>query len=130
MASRISPDFPGRLPGFVKIVQLLLVLERVHRGKKAIIVICRELLLTNQSVERFDNEFFSRLHVAKDFSLQDEEAAIDAPSGLSDVLDVSYETMSIGFYKMVTHVWSNAYECGYLIALSGKVDVGWKVKVR
>ena len=34
---RILPNFPGRLAAFVEIVQLLFILECIHRGKKPVV---------------------------------------------------------------------------------------------
>jgi hypothetical protein len=126
----LPPNFPRRLPAFVEIIQLLLVLECIHRSKKAVVFIGGQLLISDQSLKGFYNKFVSGLHVSEDIPLQDEKTRVDAHPRLRHLLDASYEASRIGLGNMVTQVRLHAYKSGNLVPLPGKVELAQKIEVR
>src|SRR4051812_43356358 len=60
------PDFPGRLALGHDRVQLLLILERVHRLPEAVVLVRHQLTLLDQPVERLVHELLALIHVIED----------------------------------------------------------------
>src|SRR5262249_23173779 len=64
---RLVPDRPGRIAARVDVLELLSVLERVHRHPEAIVLVGRELPAPDQPMERLHDELFAVPHVVEDF---------------------------------------------------------------
>src|SRR5712692_5577245 len=73
---RELPDAPGAVPVLEKRVELLLVLQRVHRFPEALIVICDQLLPGDQSLEGLLHQVLALSDVIEDVPPKDKVSAV------------------------------------------------------
>ena len=66
-----------------KILENLLVLQRIHRTPKALMPEGQELVVIDQPLEGLLNEFFAVAQIVKDLRAKDEAAAVDPKIGVS-----------------------------------------------
>ena len=83
----VLPHAPGSRAGSFQLVEYLLVSERIHALPKAVITLRPNLALGDQSLERFVDQFLSRLDVAKDLLSQHEVTSIDPNVGVLHAFD-------------------------------------------
>src|SRR6188474_2720057 len=74
----VPPDFPRCPPFGVKLVEVLFVLERVHRGRESVVRVREQLIGCYQTIERFLNQLLTRTHIVKDLATKQEESAVDS----------------------------------------------------
>src|SRR5579859_338946 len=84
------PDLPRRLAARVQLLELLLVLERVHWPVETLVTVGAELVGLDKPVKRLGDEFFSILEVVEDLLAEDIVAAIDADLCALDVGNVGH----------------------------------------
>src|SRR2546422_5554519 len=65
------PNHPWRVTARVQIVQLLFVLERIHRSVKAVVLVSHQLLFLDQALEGFEDQLFAFAHILENILLQD-----------------------------------------------------------
>src|SRR5438105_8100644 len=81
------PDLPRRMAVAVDFLELLAVLERIHRHPEPVVLVCSQSLDRDQPLERFTNELLAVPEVLEDLAAQHEEPAVDANRRLLNVLD-------------------------------------------
>src|SRR5215510_858409 len=86
----LAPDRPGRLASPMDLLELVTVLERVHRHPEPVIFVRREPIHFDQTPERLDDKLFTVAHVVEDLSLEGEEAPVDPRRGLAELLNVRH----------------------------------------
>src|ERR1700690_2019521 len=89
---RLFPYFPRRIAALKNIIELLLVLKRVHRREIPIVLISRQLLLFDQPLERLRDQFLSGSHVLENVLLENKKPAIDANMGLRQFFDLAHRS--------------------------------------
>src|SRR5882672_2412867 len=77
-----APHFPRRLAARVEILELLLVLERVHGGKEPVVTIRHQLLGRDQPLERLLHELLAVAQVVENLTPEHKVAAVDPEIGL------------------------------------------------
>src|SRR5262245_17436627 len=83
-ALRLLPHLPGGVAPGVQVLELLLVLERVHAAPVALVLVTDQLLLVDEPAERLFHQFLPVPHVSEDLGPEDEEAPVDPQAGLVD----------------------------------------------
>src|SRR5204863_9800831 len=78
VALRCAPHFPWGCPFRVQLVEVLLVLECVHRRSKTVVSMCSQLTGPDQALKRLLHQLFPRAHVVKDLAPKQEEPAVDS----------------------------------------------------
>ena len=116
------------MTAFVEIVQLLLVLERIHRRKETVIFVSGQLLYLNQTPKRFNDKLFSRPHISEYFPLQHKKSPIDAHAGLRQLLNFGDEAIRTGLRDMIAEVRPHAKEGGDFVLPSCIVDMLCKIE--
>src|SRR5581483_2506547 len=73
---QVIPNFPRRC-GLVKLLQSLLVLERVHALPETGMLISQQSLFLNQALKGFPYQFFTRPNMTEYFVAHDEEPTVN-----------------------------------------------------
>src|SRR5216684_3397474 len=81
------PDFPRRRATRVQIVQVLLVLERVHRGPEPVVAVRDQPPLLDQPTEGLVHQLLPLPEILEDVALEDEVASVDPNRTLVHVLN-------------------------------------------
>src|SRR5882762_3709744 len=74
----LAPYFPGGDRSVVHLVQLLFVLERIHRRVKAFILVGAQLSFANEASEGLQDQLLSVMDVLENLLLEDEIPAVDS----------------------------------------------------
>src|SRR5713101_777415 len=123
------PNFPGRRTARAQIVQVLLVLERVHRGPEPIVVVGDQLPLLDQPTERPVDQLFPVPEVAEDVALEDEVASVDPNRTLVHVLDPGHAVPVTQRDDVETEVGPDADETGDRVVATKVFELIWQREV-
>ena len=96
----------------VDLLQLLAVLEGIHRHPEVIVLVGRESAFLQQPMEGLPDQFVSVVDVVENLSLEDEISAVDANASSCDVLDRRDASGGIGGDDVVADLWLDADEAG------------------
>src|SRR5689334_5099393 len=88
-----QPHLPGSAAFCIELVEVLLVLEGVHRGDEPVIRISEELTLGDEPLKRFFDELFAGPHVVEYLAAEHEEAVIDSEIRVSHRFDFAHGTI-------------------------------------
>src|SRR2546423_540958 len=82
-----QPDLPRSAAFRIKLVKVLLVFERVHRGDEPLIRVREELILRDQPLKWFFDELFTGAHIIEYVAPEHKEPVIDSEVGISHRFD-------------------------------------------
>src|SRR4051812_40959282 len=85
----LVPDFPRRITARVDVLELLAVLECVHRHPEPVVLIRGEATRLDEALERCTDQLLTVAYVIEDFVSQNEEAAVDPDGRLANVFNCS-----------------------------------------
>ena len=88
------PHLPRRPAAGRQRLQVVLVLQGVHRRPEALVRIGDQLAALDQALERLFDELFAVVDVVEDLAAEDEEPAVDPELRAGDVLDPADELAS------------------------------------
>ena len=60
----------------IQVFQLLLVLESIHTGPEALILVCQQLALSDETLERLLDQLFTILDVPEDVPAENKKASV------------------------------------------------------
>src|ERR1700733_6448012 len=92
----VFPKAPRRCSGSFKLVQYLLVSERVHALPEAVVTLRPHLTFRHKTTERFIDELFAGIDVAEDFLAQNKVSAIHPDIRVRHALDAAYTAFIVG----------------------------------
>src|SRR4051794_8112746 len=112
----LAPDRPGWRSPVVERLEILLVLQRVHRGPEALIRVGDQLLVGDESLERLLDELLAGLDVVEDRPAEDEEAAVDSQTAVGDMVDAGDDAVVPPADDVERMGRPDRQECGDLVA--------------
>ena len=104
----LVPHRPRCIAARVNVLELLPILERVHRLPETIELIRRQFARLNQSLEWFTHKLLTLSHVFEDFTPESEESAVDPNRRLTDVFNGRDAPSVRNGNQMVAQVWLDA----------------------
>src|SRR5260370_19455497 len=102
------PQLPRSEPLAVQVIQLLLLLKRIHAPPEAVIRVGNELFFLNQPLEWFPDEVFTVLDVIEDCAIENKVSAIDHNLGLAQGFDFLNQSTIADRHAMTTQAGADA----------------------
>ncbi len=93
-------------------------------------LISGELLLVDQSLEGFPNQFFSWADIAKDVFFENKESTIDPNIGLVHVLNLLDIVLSIQCHNMIAQARLDTDETADFVLFEKMIELSGKRKIR
>src|SRR2546425_367435 len=128
-APRRAPHRPRHLAARVQIVELLFVLEGVHAGPEASVLVREESVPLDQPAEGCLDELLARVHHIEDVSPEDEEPSIDPEAGIVGGLDACHPATVVGLNHMKRRGWTDAEKTRRCVTAADVVHVGRQMQV-
>ena len=111
---------------------MLLVLEGVHTRPETVVGIPDQLLLSDQSFERLENELFLLTDVVENLLLENEVAAVDSDAAVIDGMN-SVDQIAVALLygdRVVAQIGTDAEKAGKLVLLVEVLNLFGQVQVR
>src|SRR4029077_12278735 len=119
----VHPHLPRRVALGVEIVEMLLVLEGVHAGPEAVVLVSHQLLFGDQATEGFVNELLAFLQIFKNVLLESEESAVYAHIALVDVFDFGNQISAIQGNEVIAEIGTDTEKTGDFVMLPEVLDL-------
>src|ERR1051325_5197565 len=105
-----TPNFPRRPALRVQLVEVLFVLEGIHRGGESIVRIREELVGLDEAFERLLYQLFAGTHVVEYLSTKKKKTAGDSQISLHHRLDFTNGSIRVRRHSVKAEIGSHAYE--------------------
>src|SRR5262249_50258584 len=116
------PNLPRSFAASAHVVELLLILEGVHRGIKAVVSVRNQLTFLHEARERLQDKFFAVADVIENLALEDEIAAVNANRRFADGLDLVDKSVLSGGNDVVGQIRFCRDESGDTVVMTGKLE--------
>jgi hypothetical protein len=126
----LFPDFPRCLAAVKEIVQLLLILERIHRREETVVLISDQLLFFHQTLKGLEHKLLAIAYVPKNIALQNEHSAIDTDAAAREFLDVGDEPIGPRLDDVIAEIRLHADKSRNLVVLAREIEIGRKRQIR